>query len=63
MPAKKQGKLDRSIPFNRWGTNQDEYQSLEEYKSRLKGRPNLVERFKRLDKNANGKLSRQEFGT
>jgi len=59
--GEKKGKLDRNIPFNRWDTNKDEHLSLEEYKSGLAGRPDLEERFKRFDKNSNGKVSRQEF--
>jgi arylsulfatase A-like enzyme len=61
MPADRKGKLDRNIPFNRWDTNKDEHLSLEEYKSGQAGRPDLEKRFKRFDKDANGKVSREEF--
>ncbi len=55
------GAKDRNIPFDRWDTNKDEYLSLEEYTNGLAGRPGLEERFKRFDKNDDGKVSRAEF--
>ena len=61
LPVDKKGTLDRNIPFNRWDTNHDQHLSLEEYKSGLAGRSGLEERFKRFDKNEDGKISREEF--
>jgi N-acetylgalactosamine-6-sulfatase len=58
VPAK-----DRSIPFNRWDTNKDEFLTLEEYKTGQKDGPDLESRFKRFDKDGDGKVSRKEFVT
>ena len=35
--------------------------TLDEYKAGLKGESNLEARFKRFDKNGDGKLTREEF--
>jgi hypothetical protein len=53
----------RTIPFNRWDTNKDEFLSLEEYKAGQNGAAGLEGRFKRLDKDDDGKISRKEFVT
>ena len=58
VPAK-----DRSIPFNRWDSNKDEFLTLEEYKASQKDGPDLESRFKRFDKDGDGKVSRKEFVT
>lgn len=60
-PVEKKGKLDRNIPFNHWDTNKDEHLSLDEYKSGLAGQADLEKRFRNFDKDANGKVSREEF--
>ena len=52
---------DRSIPFNRWDTNKDEFLTLEEYKAGQNGGPDLEARFKRFDNDGDGKVSRKEF--
>lgn len=57
----KKGKTDRNIPFDRWDTNKDEHLSLAEYQAGLTGRPGLEERYQHFDKNADGKVSREEF--
>tara|TARA_R110002049_G_scaffold4601_5_gene32626 strand:- start:873624 stop:875714 length:2091 start_codon:yes stop_codon:yes gene_type:complete len=54
-------KIDRNIPFDRWDTDKDEHLSLQEYKTGLADGPNLNERFKRFDRDNNGKVSREEF--
>ncbi len=38
---------DRSIPFNRWDTNKDEFLTLEEYKAGQNGGPDLEVRYNR----------------
>jgi N-acetylgalactosamine-6-sulfatase len=53
----------RNIPFNRWDTNKDEFLTLEEFKTGQKDGPNLEARFKRFDKDGDGKVSREEFVT
>ena len=57
----KKRKTDRNIPFERWDKNKDDHLSLDEYKTGLTGRSDLDKRFKRIDKDGDGKLSRQEF--
>mgnify|MGYP005669261365 CR=1 FL=1 len=54
---------DRSIPFNRWDTNKDEFLALEEYKAGQKDGSNLEARYKRFDKDGDGRVSRKEFVT
>jgi len=54
---------DRNLPFNHWDTNKDEFLSLEEYKTGLKGQSDLEARHKRFDKDGDGKVSRKEFVT
>lgn len=54
---------DRSIPFNRWDSNKDEFLTLEEYKTGQNGGPDLKARYKRFDKDGDGKVSRKEFVT
>jgi Ca2+-binding EF-hand superfamily protein len=54
---------DRSIPFNRWDTNKDAFLTLEEYKTGQKDGPDPGARFKRFDKDGDGKVSRKEFVT
>jgi hypothetical protein len=54
---------DRSIPFNRWDTNKDEFLTLEEYKAGQNGGSDLEARYKRFDKDGDGKVSRKEFVT
>ena len=49
--------------FNRWDTNKDEFLTLEEYKAGQNGGPDLEARFKRFDKDGDGKVSRKEFVT
>ena len=61
LPVDKKGTLDRNIPFDRWDTNNNDFLSLDEYKSGLAGQSDLDERFNRFDKNTDGKLSREEF--
>lgn len=51
----------RAVAFKRWDTNRDDSLSLEEYKAGLQGRDNLEARFKNLDKNGDGHVSRDEF--
>lgn len=51
----------RANAFKRWDTNHDDHLSLDEYKAGLKGQDDLDERFKRFDKNGDGKLTREEF--
>ena len=58
---KKKGNVDRNVPFDQWDTNKDDYLSLEEYQAGLKGRPGLEERYKKFDKDGDGKVSRAEF--
>ena len=58
---KKKGNVDRNAPFNQWDTNKDDSLSLEEFQAGLKGKPRLEERFKKFDKNGDGKVSRAEF--
>lgn len=60
-PDEKKVKRDRNIPFDRWDTNKDNHLSLQEYKAGLASQPDLEARFKRFDKNADGKLTREEF--
>ena len=60
-PTAKPLSKDRNIPFDRWDTNKDGSLSLEEYKIGQKGGENLEERFKKFDKNGDGKLTREEF--
>ena len=58
--TKSQPKEDRNIPFDRWDTNKNDILSLEEYLAGPKGE-NLETRYKKFDKNNDGKVTRQEF--
>lgn len=58
---KKKGNADRNVPFDRWDVNKDEHLSLEEYQNGLKNKPGLEGRFKRFDKDGDGKVSRKEY--
>ncbi len=51
----------RTISFNRWDTNKDEFLSLEEYRAGQNGAAGLEGRFNRLDRDSDGKVSREEF--
>ena len=53
----------RGIPFDRWDTNKDGFLTLEEYKAGQNGGAGLEGRFKRSDKDGDGKVSREEFVT
>lgn len=52
---------DRAKTFDRWDTNHDGVVTLDEYLAGQKPNDLLKDRFKRLDKNSNGKLTREEF--
>jgi N-acetylgalactosamine-6-sulfatase len=52
---------DRAIAFDRWDTNQDDVVTLAEYLAAQKPNELLEARFKRLDKNSDGKLTKEEF--
>ncbi|QEG39289.1 sulfatase-like hydrolase/transferase [Roseimaritima ulvae] len=54
-------KRDWNVPFNRFDTNQDDFLSLQEYKTGQAGREKLEQRFNNFDKNQDGKVSRDEF--
>lgn len=62
-PTAESAAKDRNLPFNRWDTNKDEFLTLEEYKTGQKDGPDLEARFKRFDKDGDGKVSRKEFVT
>jgi N-acetylgalactosamine-6-sulfatase len=51
----------RAKAFARWDTNQDDILTLEEYQAGLKGQSGLESRYKSLDQNGDGKLTRAEF--
>jgi len=51
----------RAKALTRWDANKDGVLTLEEYKAGLKGQENLEARFKKFDKNGDGKLTREEF--
>ncbi len=55
--------LDRTRAFERMDTNKDEILTWEEYKEGMKksAATDLEQRFKRFDRNGDGKLSREEF--
>lgn len=52
---------DRAKTFDRWDTNHDGTVTLAEYLAGQKPNPLLESRFKHLDKNGDGKLTRDEF--
>ena len=52
---------DRAKTFTRWDTDRDDVVTLAEYLAGQKPNDLLEARFKRLDKNADGKLTRGEF--
>ncbi|MDF1754870.1 MAG: sulfatase-like hydrolase/transferase [Verrucomicrobiales bacterium] len=58
---KKPKKNDFNRPFTRWDLDKDEYLTFEEYQTGQAGGEKLEERFKRLDKDGDGKVSRKEF--
>jgi len=66
-PAKPPGAVGKVTPeqrasaFARWDANKDNVLTLEEYQAGLKGQENLEARFKRFDRNGDGKLERDEF--
>ncbi len=51
----------RAKAFDRWNSNKDDFLTLDEYQSGLKGQENLEQRFRNFDANNDGKLSREEF--
>ncbi len=59
--AEKPSAEDRAKTFTRWDTNRDDVVTLAEYLAGQKPNDLLEARFKRLDKNADGKLTRGEF--
>jgi hypothetical protein len=50
-----------SKSFERWDISKDGALSLEEYQAGLSNKTNAEQRFKNLDKNSDGKLTREEF--
>jgi len=52
---------DRSLPFNRWDADKDEFLTLDEYKTGQKDGADLDARYGRFDKDGDGKVSRKEF--
>ena len=61
QPAAKKSAIDRPAVFDRKDTDQDGYLNLEEFARHLRSPPPPEQRFKRFDKNQDGKLSKQEF--
>ena len=53
----------RGASFSRWDTDKDEFLTFEEYQAGQNGGAGLEGRFKRLDKDDDGKISRKEFVT
>ena len=52
---------DRAKTFDRWDTNRDGVVTLAEYLAGQKPNALLEARFKRLDRNGDGQLTREEF--
>jgi Ca2+-binding EF-hand superfamily protein len=59
-PAQK-APLDRAAAFARIDANHDGVLTLAEYLAAQAGGANLEARFKKFDKNGDGKISREEF--
>lgn len=51
----------RAKAFARWDTNRDGLLTLEEYRAGLRGQENIEARFKKFDKDGDGRLTRDEF--
>jgi DUF1680 family protein len=60
-PTKGPSAEDRAKTFNRWDTNHDGIVTLDEYLAGQKPNALLKDRFKRLNRNGDGKLTREEF--
>lgn len=63
-PKPKKGRTTAAVrakAFTRWDTNKDDVLTIEEYRAGLKGEADIEARFKRFDRNADGKLTRDEF--
>ncbi len=54
-------RVDSALHFTNWDTNKDDFVTLEEYQLGQKKRKGLEAGFKAYDKNADGKLSREEY--
>jgi hypothetical protein len=52
---------ERAKTFDRWDTSRDGVLTLAEYLAGQKPNDLLQARFKNLDKNADGKLTKEEF--
>lgn len=52
---------EKAKTFDRWDTNRDGVLTLAEYLAGQKPNDLLEARFKNLDKNADGKLTKEEF--
>ncbi len=59
--AKPRIRVDSRLHFNNWDTNKDDFLSLEEFQVGQGNRKGLEAGFKAYDKNADGKLSREEY--
>jgi arylsulfatase A-like enzyme len=54
-------RVDSKKHFTNWDSNKDDFLTLEEYQLGQKNRKGLEAGFKAYDKNADGKLSREEY--
>lgn len=52
---------NRAGAFERWDTKEDNLLTLDEYRKGLSNSTNAEQRFKKFDRNGDGKLTREEF--